>query len=110
MRRADAKIAKVKANENRKKALLLHLTELKQTCHNIDETLKHNLDRAKSTLLEHVETYWSGVLQCESSISLPVIPAYSDENISGKAEYYEQYVRIMEMFGNIDKEVNNELL
>ena len=109
-RRADARIAEAKAKENRKKALMLRLAELKQNCHNIDETLKHNLDRAKSTLFEHVETYWSGVLQSESGISLPVMPSYSEENISGKAEYSEQYARIMEMFGDIDKEVNNELV
>lgn len=110
MRRADAGIAAAKAHENRRKALILRLAELRQNCRNIDETLKHNLDRAKSTLFEHVETYWSGVLQCGSGSNLPVMPAFSEEDVSGKAEYSEQYSHIMKMFVVLDKEANHEFI
>lgn len=97
MRQAAARAAKAKAYENRKTGLMIHLAELEQNCRNIDETLKHNLDRAGSTLREHVESYWSGVLQGAAGEILPVSPALIEENLSGKAEYAEQYERVMEL-------------
>ena len=43
-------------------------------------------------------------------VSVREIFLNGDNDVEYSVTVYEQYVRIMEMFGNIDKEVNNELL
>lgn len=102
---SEEALRRVANNENKRSALVVHLAELKQNCSNVDETLKHNLDRARAILHEHTVVYWSGLLQGASGEKLPATPKYTEENISGKAEYTEQYTRVMSMFESVDQEV-----
>ena len=102
-RQAAARRAKRKAKEHRIEELSLHLAELRQKCHNIDEVLQHNMDRAKSVLHSHVENYWAGVLQEASAEAIPVFPVLPEESLSGKDVYIEHRGRIMKLLDDMDK-------
>ena len=83
--------------------LMVRLAKLKQDCHNIDEVLRHNLDRAQSTLMEHAQNYWSGVMQGASGKNLPACPSMTDESLSGKEIYLEHRARVMKLLEEISE-------
>ena len=101
LRQAASRKARLSAKTQRRKDLILHLAELQQRCRNIDETLSHNLDRAKSALRAHVESYWSGVLQGAVGERLPVSPIMVEESLSGKPVYLEHQMKITELLNGI---------
>ena len=101
LRQAASRRARASAKAQRRKDLVLHLAELRQRCLNVDETLRHNLDRAKSTLRAHVESYWSGVLQGAAGERLPVSPVMVEESLSGKPVYLEHQMKIAELLNGI---------
>ena len=94
-RRQAALLAKRRANAERHRVLTIHLAELRQDCYNIDEILRHNIDRAEAALRSHVECYWSGVLKGVSDMKFPVMPVLVEEALSGKTIYEDHFSRIM---------------
>ena len=85
----------------RHRVLTIHLAELKQSCFNINEILRHNIDRAESSLRAHVECYWSGVLKSASEMKYPVMPVLVEEELSGKTIYEDHFSRILHLFETI---------
>ena len=100
--RAEARAAARKQEKReRRKSLILRLAELRQNCENIDETLRHNLDRTSAVLRSHVEAYWAGVLWGAADSNYPVMPTLIEESISGKPVYEEHYMKVTQLLESV---------
>lgn len=81
--------------------ICIHLSELKAEIETIDATLQHHLQCAQNVILQHVSSYWSGILKAASDTEIPAMPDVETSDIVGEKIYEMHLKSILEKLNKV---------